>query len=111
MFDRAGELNLRRSMEASRQILPPDEELVVYKDNSDGKGNSYGCHENYLMDRATPFGQIVTHATAHFITRQLYTGSGKIGSEVPGLTAGPRSRTRSPSAPTSSRKRSVSRPR
>ena len=87
VFDKAGELILQRSMEAARQILPPDEELVVYKDNSDGKGNSYGCHENYLMDRNTPFGQIVTHATAHFISRQIYTGSGKLGCEVPGVTA------------------------
>ncbi len=87
VFDKSGELILRRSMQAARRILPPDEELVVYKDNSDGKGNSYGCHENYLMDRATPFGQIVTHATAHFITRQIYTGSGKLGCEVPGVSS------------------------
>ncbi len=86
VFDKAGELIMRRSMDAARRVLPEGEELVVYKDNSDGKGNSYGCHENYLMDRATPFGEIVTHATAHFITRQIYTGSGKVGSEVPGLT-------------------------
>ncbi|MGI9643631.1 MAG: depupylase/deamidase Dop, partial [Acidimicrobiia bacterium] len=88
VFDRAGELILRRSMAAALEVLPPGEELVVYKDNSDGKGNSYGCHENYLMDRSTPFGQIVTHATAHFITRQLYTGSGKLGCEVPGVASG-----------------------
>ena len=31
---------------------PTGQEIVVYKNNSDGKGNSYGCHENYLMDRA-----------------------------------------------------------
>ena len=86
VFDKSGELILQRSMAAADQILPPGEELVVYKDNSDGKGNSYGCHENYLMDRATPVGQIVLHATAHFITRQIYTGSGKLGSEVPGVT-------------------------
>ena len=87
VFDKAGELILRRSMKAASSFLPPGEELVVYKDNSDGKGNSYGCHENYLMDRATPFGQIVLHATAHFITRQIFTGSGKLGSEVPGVSA------------------------
>ena len=86
-FDKSGELIMRRSMDAARRVLPPGEELVVYKDNSDGKGNSYGCHENYLMDRNTPFGQIVTHATAHFITRQIFTGSGKLGSEVHGVTA------------------------
>ncbi len=86
LFDKSGELILRRSMEAAAAILAPGQELIVYKDNSDGKGNSYGCHENYLMDRATPFGDIVLHATPHFITRQIYTGSGKLGSEAPGLT-------------------------
>ena len=39
------------------------------------------------MDRSVPFGRIVTHATAHFVTRQLFTGAGKIGSEAPGTSA------------------------
>ena len=85
-FDKAAELILRRSMLAAARILPPGQELVVYKNNSDGKGNSYGCHENYLMARSTPFSRIVIHATAHLITRQIFTGSGKVGSEAPGLT-------------------------
>ena len=49
-------------MDAARSMLPDGQEIVVYKNNSDGKGNSYGCHENYLLDRATPFGRIVAHA-------------------------------------------------
>ncbi|HNO46786.1 MAG TPA: proteasome accessory factor PafA2 family protein, partial [Microthrixaceae bacterium] len=57
----------------------------VYKNNSDGKGNSYGCHENFLVDRAVPFGRIVAHATAHLVTRQIFTGAGKVGSEAPGM--------------------------
>ncbi len=85
-YDRAAEEIAIASMRAARSILPPEQELVVYKNNSDGKGNSYGCHENYLMDRATPFGRIVTHATAHFITRQIFTGAGKVGTEAMGLT-------------------------
>jgi proteasome accessory factor A len=36
------------------------------------------------MDRATPFPSIVTHATTHFVTRQIFTGAGKVGSEMPG---------------------------
>ncbi len=64
---------------------PEGQELVVYKNNSDGKGNSYGCHENYLMDRSVPFGQIVAHATSHLVTRQIFIGSGKVGSEAPGM--------------------------
>ncbi len=85
LYDRAAELIALRSMEAAARILPAGQSIVVYKNNSDGKGNSYGCHENYLMDRTTPFSRIVTHATAHLVTRQIYTGSGKVGSEVGGL--------------------------
>lgn len=87
VYDRAAEVILRQSMDAARRILPEGQEIVVYKNNSDGKGNSYGCHENYLMDRQVPFGRIVTHAMAHFITRQIYTGAGKVGTEAPGLTS------------------------
>lgn len=85
LYDRAAELIAAQSMVAARQLLPEGEELVLYKNNSDGKGNSYGCHENYLVDRATPFGRIVKHCTAHFITRQIFTGAGKVGSEVSGM--------------------------
>ena len=85
-FDRSAELILQRSMDAARRLLPPGQEIVVYKNNSDGKGNSYGTHENYLMDRAVPFPRIVQHITPHFITRQIFCGAGKVGSEAPGLT-------------------------
>ncbi len=87
VWDRAAEQILIRSMQAARRLLPDGQEIIVHKNNSDGKGNSYGCHENYLMDRAVPFGRIVQHATAHFVTRQLFTGAGKIGSEAPGTSA------------------------
>ncbi|MGH9285427.1 MAG: proteasome accessory factor PafA2 family protein, partial [Acidimicrobiales bacterium] len=43
---------------------------------------SYGCHENYLMDRQVPFGRIVANVMPHFITRQIYCGAGKVGTEV-----------------------------
>jgi proteasome accessory factor PafA2 len=79
--DRAGEIILARSMEAARHLLPPGEEIIVYKHNSDGKGNSYGCHENYLVDRAVPFARIVQRLTPHFVSRQVYTGAGKVGQE------------------------------
>lgn len=84
LYDRAGEETLLRAMAAINDRLPAGQEIVVYKNNSDGKGNSYGCHENYLMDRAVPFGDIVAVATLHFVTRQIFTGSGKVGSELPG---------------------------
>ncbi|MFT7473170.1 MAG: proteasome accessory factor PafA2 [Verrucomicrobiales bacterium] len=85
VHDRAGEEILIQSMAAASTLLADHQEIVVYKNNSDGKGNSYGCHENYLMDRATPFGQIVKHGIAHLITRQIFTGAGKVGTELPGL--------------------------
>src|SRR5690606_38683776 len=86
LYDRAGEEILRRSMDAARSSLPEGQEIVVYQNNSDGKGNSYGCHENYLLDRATPFQRIVTHATTHLVSRQVFTGAGKVGSEAPGTS-------------------------
>ncbi|MCP3988800.1 MAG: proteasome accessory factor PafA2 [Actinomycetia bacterium] len=86
LFDRAAELILIESMRAAAEALPPGQEIVIYKDNSDRKGNAYGCHENYLLDRNLPFGQIITAATTHFVTRQIFTGSGKVGSELPGVS-------------------------
>lgn len=81
-FDRSAELILERSMEAANSLLPNGQSIVVYKNNSDGKGNSYGCHENYLVDRDLPFGRMVAEITPHFITRQIYCGAGKVGSEL-----------------------------
>ena len=81
-YDRAGEEIVIRSMEAAAQVLRDGSQLVVYKNNSDSKGNSYGCHENYLMDRATPFARVVAGITPHFVTRQIFAGAGKVGSET-----------------------------
>ena len=66
------------------RLLPPGQHISVYKNNSDGKGNSYGAHENYLMDRAVPFSRVVQYAIPHFVTRQIFTGAGKVGAEAPG---------------------------
>src|SRR3984957_6356980 len=54
-YDRAGELILTRAMEGADLAVHDGSRVVIYKNNSDGKGNSYGAHENYLMDRAAPF--------------------------------------------------------
>ena len=83
-YDRAAEEILRLSMERAVAMLPEGGEVVVYKNNSDGKGNSYGCHENYLVDRAVPFGRLVNQITPHFVTRQVFAGAGKVGCESPG---------------------------
>jgi proteasome accessory factor A len=87
VYDRAAERILQRSMAAAVHLLPEGQEIVVYKNNSDRKGNSYGCHENYLMDRQVPFSKIVAHVMPHFITRQIFTGAGKVGTEAAGLTS------------------------
>jgi proteasome accessory factor PafA2 len=81
-YDKAGERILARSVEAAARILPPGQSIVVLKNNSDGKGNSYGTHENYLMDRSVPFARIVQYVMPHFVSRQIYTGSGKVGTEA-----------------------------
>jgi hypothetical protein len=85
LYDKAGEEVLRRSMAATRRTLPDGQAIVVYKNNSDGKGNSYGTHENYLMDRALPFSRLAHMITPHFVTRQLFAGAGKVGSESPSV--------------------------
>src|SRR5919201_1175350 len=81
VHDKAGERILERSLQEVQRILPPGTRLAVYKNNTDGKGNSYGTHENYLVDRRTPFGRIVRDLTPFFVTRQIFTGAGKVGSE------------------------------
>ena len=86
LFDRAGEEIVRRSMQVANEGLPSDSEIVLYKNNSDGKGNSYGCHENYLISRQTPFQQIAQQITTHFVSRQIFCGAGKLGAEHRGLT-------------------------
>ena len=79
--DKAGERILARSMLAARRLTEPGQEIVVYKNNSDGKGNSYGTHENYLVDRAVPFATLVRNLLPWFVSRQVFTGAGKVGSE------------------------------
>jgi proteasome accessory factor A len=87
VFDRAAELILAESMVAASRVLNAGEEILIFKNNSDRKGNSYGCHENYLMDRTTPFSRVVAHVMPHFVTRQIYTGAGKVGSEAIGVSS------------------------
>jgi Pup amidohydrolase len=81
LHDKAGEMVMARAMANAQQTLPQGQVLKLYKNNSDGKGNSYGAHENYLLERATPFGVVIRHLTPFFVTRQIFTGSGKVGSE------------------------------
>src|SRR5437867_4081924 len=79
--DKAGERILELSLVALQQLLPAGQRVAIYKNNTDGKGNSYGCHENYLVDRKTPFSRIVRDLTPFLVTRQIFTGAGKVGAE------------------------------
>src|SRR3954465_10278194 len=81
VHDKAGERILERSLEELHRVLPPGQRVAIYKNNSDGKGNSYGTHENYLVDRATPFARIARDLTPFFVSRQVFTGAGKVGVE------------------------------
>src|SRR5690606_41092919 len=80
LYDKAGEFVMYRAAQAATERLG-GARMALYKNNSDRKGNSYGAHENYLLSRATPFGDIIRYAMTFLVTRQIYTGSGKVGSE------------------------------
>ncbi len=82
IHDKAGERILERSLAVVAAEMPSTPALAIYKNNSDGKGNSYGTHENYLVDRATPFADIVRDLTPFFVSRQIFTGAGKLGLEA-----------------------------
>jgi len=81
LYDKAGESVMASAAAAANLTLPKGQLMKVYKNNSDGKGNSYGAHENYLLARETPFGRIIRYATTYLVTRQIFTGAGKVGSE------------------------------
>src|SRR5437016_4313365 len=85
IHDKAGERILELSIARATQAMPPGQRVLVYKNNTDNKGVSYGTHENYLVDRAVPFPRIVRDITPHFVSRQIYTGAGLLGGndEIP----------------------------
>ena len=63
-------------------------ELKIYRNNVDGKGASYGAHENYQFRRDTDFDAVIAGLTPFFVTRQVYTGSGRVGLGQKGQEAG-----------------------
>jgi len=81
IHEKAGERILEASRREANALLPAGAQMLIYKNNSDRKGNSYGSHENYLMDRRTSFKQIVENLMPFFATRQVYCGAGKVGAE------------------------------
>ncbi len=55
--------------------------VSVYKNNTDYHGMSYGCHENYLVPRVIPLEQLVNGILPFLVTRILYAGAGKVGTD------------------------------
>jgi Pup amidohydrolase len=77
LWDKAGELIVAA---AARAIsIPGQNPIVLYKNNTDNKGASYGAHENYLMRRETLFPDIIRHLTPFFVSRQVICGAGRVG--------------------------------
>ncbi|GAA3721471.1 depupylase/deamidase Dop [Spinactinospora alkalitolerans] len=87
LWDKAGE---RVMSDAARRAaaIPGIDPIQLYKNNTDNKGASYGCHENYLMRRATPFADIVRHLVPFFVSRQVVCGAGRVGLGADGREAG-----------------------
>ena len=87
IWDKAGERVMAEA--ASRAgSMPGGAAIQLYKNNTDNKGASYGCHENYLMNRATPFADIVRHLTPFFVSRQVVCGAGRVGRGADGRDEG-----------------------
>src|SRR5689334_7492281 len=76
-WDKAGEQVALDACRFASVVNEPD--IVLYKNNTDNKGASYGAHENYLMKRSTPFGEIVRHLIPFFVSRQVVCGAGRVG--------------------------------
>ncbi|GGM62493.1 proteasome accessory factor PafA2 [Longimycelium tulufanense] len=87
IWDKAGERVMEEA--AMRAATVPGQPRVqLYKNNVDGKGASYGSHENYLMSRSTPFTAVITGLTPFFVSRQVVCGSGRVGLGPSGEDAG-----------------------
>lgn len=86
-WDLAGDEIMRRSIRAAVEQFNPLA-INIYKNNTDNKGASYGTHENYIVSRGVPFGQLVAALTPFFITRQIMVSAGRVGIGQSGTMAG-----------------------
>jgi proteasome accessory factor A len=82
LYDVAGEEIMRRALGIANDSLEVHQAITLYKNNSDGKGNSYGTHENYLVRRDIDFAYLIRAMVPHFISRQIVVGAGKVGAET-----------------------------
>lgn len=78
--DRAGE---RIAMACAEHLNATENRQVrLYKNNTDFRGHSYGCHENYLLPRSLPWDLLARGMQAFLVTRQVFAGAGKFGVEA-----------------------------
>src|SRR5690348_17591083 len=56
-------------------------DVYLFKNNTDSAGNSYGCHENYLVSRNGEFSKLADVLIPFLVTRQVICGAGKVRSE------------------------------
>ncbi len=87
--DKAGE-RIVEGLMADAQLRIADEgisgDIYVFKNNADSAGNSYGCHENYLVGRAGEFQKLSDVLIPFLVSRQITCGSGKITTTTRGAT-------------------------
>ncbi len=79
--DRAGERILEGLVESAEQRLMEEGirgQIYLYRNNTDSAGNSYGCHENYLILRQSDFQRTIDTLIPFFVTRQIWAGAGKL---------------------------------
>lgn len=76
-YDHAGDLIMQAA--CSRAAVATGEPVRLHRNNVDGKGSSWGTHENYMMLRSVPFLRVSRLMTLHFVSRQIYAGSGRVG--------------------------------
>jgi proteasome accessory factor A len=79
--DRAGERILEGlSIEAEERLVQEGihGDVYLFKNNTDSAGNSYGCHENFLIERKTDFASLAQAFIPFLISRQILVGAGKV---------------------------------
>jgi proteasome accessory factor A len=80
-YEKAGERILEKLRQDAERKLQREGifgSLNIYKNNTDFIGNSYGCHENFLVDRNANFYYLAEQFIPFLVTRQIYSGAGKI---------------------------------
>jgi proteasome accessory factor A len=79
--DKAGERILEGLVESAEARLAEEGirgDIYLYRNNTDSAGNSYGCHENYLIRRQADFQRTIDTLVPFLVTRQIWAGAGKL---------------------------------